>query len=294
MCEEKNMVIIENTAYGQAELLYNRFMEPALNTAIATLALPPGSHGLDAGCGPGGVLHLLDNATGNVGRVTGIDLSPYLLTQAQEQLEQRNLQERVSLALADLGQPLPFPDNSFDWVCSADVLCSNGEARGFPNAADVVKELRRVVKPGGAVAIFLGNRLGALFMPGHAHLEQCLSTAVDLNYRKQGHFAPSFYHENVLAWLRAAGLTQLKMSAHIAEYQYPLKPEVTQYIQHIFETEYAASDELKRYAQGVGMRGDEWETWLDISNPASSNYLLSSQDYYCVRFGTLAVGRVPA
>jgi len=30
---------------------------------------------------------------------------------------------------------------------------------------------------------------------------------------------------------------------------------------------------------------------MDISNPASPNYLLDSEDYYCVAIGTLTTGR---
>ncbi|MBI5671013.1 MAG: class I SAM-dependent methyltransferase [Chloroflexi bacterium] len=287
------MVVIENAAYGHHELLYNRFMEPALQSAIHLLRLPPGSRGLDAGCGPGGVLHLLDNATGSVGHITGVDISPALLDMARQQVEQWKLDGRVSLACADLSQPLPFADDVFDWVWSADVLCSDGEARGFADPVEVIREFARVVKPGGTVAIFLGNRLGAMYLPGHAHLEQCLSTAIQLNYLKTGRFAPSFYHEPVLAWLRTAGLTHLKISAHIAEYQYPLKPDVRDYIREfIFAREYAPTPELKQRAHGVGLTEDEWATWVDISDPASPNYLLDSEDYYCVRFGTLATGHV--
>jgi SAM-dependent methyltransferase len=287
------MTIIEDTHYGEHELLYNQFMQPALQSAISRLALSPGSRGLDAGCGPGGVLHLLDAAAGGVGHVTGIDLSPALLKMAGLQVARHYLQERVSLSCVDLSQPLPFPDDHFDWVWSADVLCSDGEARGFADPAAVVREMARVVKPGGQVAIFLGNRLGAMFIPGHAHIENCLATAVALNYRKRDDFRPSFQHENVLAWLRAAGLEQLRVSAHITEYQAPLHPDVARYIQEfVFDTEYQPSPDLKQYAHGVGLTEEEWQTWLNISDPESPDYLLNDPDYYCVRFGTLATGRV--
>lgn len=279
--------------YGEQELLYNRFMEPALRSAIGRLSLPPGSIGLDAGCGPGGVFHLLDEATGSVGHIVATDILPYLLGMAHEQIEVHHLEDRVSLFCGSLGQPLPLPDNSLDWVWTADVLTSDGDKRGFPDPAEVIRELARVVKPGGQIAIFLGNRLGALYLPGHAHIENCLATSVHLIYRKNDRFHPSFINENVLGWMRTAGLTHLRMSAHITEYQSPLHPDVIRYIQKfIFEAEYAPTDELKQYAHGIGLTEAEWETWLDISNPESPNYILRQEDYYCVRFGTLAVGHV--
>src|SRR3954454_5290209 len=100
-----------DTAYAEQELLYNHFMEPALRSAINQLALPPGSSGMDAGCGPGGVLYLLDAATGGVGHMIGTDISPTLVMMARQEIELHNIGERVSLFCADLGQPLPLPND---------------------------------------------------------------------------------------------------------------------------------------------------------------------------------------
>jgi hypothetical protein len=67
---------------------------------------------------------------------------------------------------------------------------------------------------------------------------------------------------------------------------------VKRYIQrYIFEEEYGSSPELKQHAQGMGMSDDDWNTWIHISDPASPEYLLETDDYYCVAFGTLTTGR---
>lgn len=286
-------MITSEADYAEQELLYNRFMQPALRSAISRLSLPPGSCGLDGGCGPGGVLHLLDAAAGSVGHILATDISPYFLNGARAEAKRLGLEGRTHLFCADLGQPLPLATGSLDWIWSADVLTSQGEKRGFPEPADVVREMARVVKPGGQVAIFLGNRLGAVYIPGYAHIESCLATAITLLYRKQDHFHPAFHNENILGWLRAAGLTQVHISAHITEYQAPLHSDVVDYIQkYIFEAEYAPTDALKQAAHGVGLSEDEWQTWLEIANPQSPRYLLAQPDYYCIRFGTLATGRV--
>jgi hypothetical protein len=82
------------------------------------------------------------------------------------------------------------------------------------------------------------------------------------------------------------------LSAHVTEYQHPLPPDVKRYIQrYIFEEEYRSSPELKQHAQGMGLTEDDWNTWIRISDPESPNYLLDSQDYYSVAFGTLTTGR---
>ncbi|MCA0452441.1 MAG: class I SAM-dependent methyltransferase [Chloroflexi bacterium] len=278
--------------YANQELLYNHFMQPALQSALHQLELPPGSVGLDAGCGPGGVLLLLDKRLHATGHIWGSDNSPTLLAIAREQVRQHGLTERVSLFCADFGDPFPLPDNSLDWVWTADVLTSIGEKRGF-SSEDVMRDMARIVKPGGQVAVFLGNRLGAVYLPGYAHIENSLATAANLNFRKRDQLHASFENENVLGWMRAASLAQLHISAHIAQYQAPLHPDIIRYIQrYIFEAEYGCTPELKAYAHGIGLTEEEWQVWLDISDPQSPNYLLTRDDYYCVRFGILATGRV--
>lgn len=280
--------------YAENELLYNQFMEPALRSAITTFAPTPGSVGLDVGCGPGGVLHLLDETTGHIGRITGIDISTAHLQNAREKILVRALHNRVNLAQVDLRQPLPFATGAFDWAWTADTLSSTLISDLFPDPVGVIQELIRVVKPGGKIAAFFGNWLGAMFMPGYAHIEQCICTAVEIRYRKQERAHPSFRHENALAWFRTAGLVNITITPHIVAYQQPLNPAITDYIQrYVFETEYKNPPGLKQVALGAGLTESDWDTWLSISDPHSPDYLLSRDDYFCVRYGILTTGEVP-
>lgn len=279
-------------AYAEQELLYNRFMQPALQSALKQLALTPGSTGLDAGCGPGGILPLLDAHIGGTGHIFASDNSLSLLAIAHDQSETHHISDHVSMFCADFAHPFPIPDSSLDWVWTADVLTSLDDKRGF-SSKDVIRDMARIVKPGGQVAIFLGNRLGAVHLPGYSHIENSLATAANLNFRKQDQFHPAFENENVLGWMRAAGLAQLHISAHIAFHQAPLHPDIIYYIQrYIFEAEYGHTPEFKQYVHGIGLTEEEWQIWLDISDPESTNYLLTQEDYYCLRFAILAIGRV--
>jgi len=58
--------------------LADRLRLPALASAVDTLRLPAGGHGLDAGCGIGSHTELLVQATSPGGRVTGVDSSAEL------------------------------------------------------------------------------------------------------------------------------------------------------------------------------------------------------------------------
>lgn len=83
-----------------AQMLYagNPLREPVLRSAIQALQFPPGSRGLDAGCGIGLQTLLLAEALGPAGHVTGLDLSPEFLVYAKDIMKKADLSERVSLS----------------------------------------------------------------------------------------------------------------------------------------------------------------------------------------------------
>lgn len=93
---------------------------------------------LDAGCGTG---KNMAGALSSIGTVTGMDISADGLRLCQ----QRHL---TRIALADI-PAMPFPTNHFDVVTCFDVLYS----RHVVNDVDAVREIHRVLKPGGMVFI---------------------------------------------------------------------------------------------------------------------------------------------
>ena len=132
-----------------AQMLHvsNPLREPVLRSAIQALRFPLGSRGLDAGCGIGFQALLLAEAVGPVGHVTGLDLSSEFLAYAEDMVKKAGLSERISFREGDVNR-LPFDDDTFDWAWSVDCV---GYAPIEPLPS--VKELARVVKPGGSVAI---------------------------------------------------------------------------------------------------------------------------------------------
>lgn len=283
----------ETVDYSERELLYNRFMAPALRDALRTMAPASGSHGLDVGCGPGGMLSLFDEQLGVTGMLVGLDISSGHVQAARRIGTSGNIRMKAAVIQADLNAPLPFEDNTFDWAWTADTLTSVPFA-GRPDPVAVLREMARVVKPGGTIATFLVSRLGALYLPGYAHIEHCLATAYEVRHRKRDEPRPSFEHENTPAWFQVANLCDIRMTPHIVLHQSPLPDPIHHYIQrYMFEVEYRETPNLKAYALGAGLTEDEWATWLDLSDPASPNYILTRPDYYCVRYGTLTLGRVP-
>jgi ubiquinone/menaquinone biosynthesis C-methylase UbiE len=98
---------------------------------------------LDAGCGSGPLSAAL-RAKGAV--ITGFDASPEMIKLARQRLG-----EDAMLHVADLNQPLPFADGSFDDVLASLVL------HYVPDWTAPLAELRRVLKPGGRLVVSVNH-----------------------------------------------------------------------------------------------------------------------------------------
>jgi demethylmenaquinone methyltransferase/2-methoxy-6-polyprenyl-1,4-benzoquinol methylase len=98
---------------------------------------------LDVATGTAGVALQLAARTG--GRVVGIDLTEAMLRRGQDNLARAGEQERVQLVLGG-AERLPFPDETFDGLTFTYLL------RYVSDPAATLRELTRVVKPGGPIA----------------------------------------------------------------------------------------------------------------------------------------------
>lgn len=101
----------------------------------------PGSKALDVCCGTGDWTIALAEAVGPSGEVTGLDFSQNMLNVGIEKVKSLGLKQ-VNLIHGN-AMELPFPDNSFDYVTIGFGL------RNVPDYLQVLKEMNRVLKPGG-------------------------------------------------------------------------------------------------------------------------------------------------
>ncbi|MGW1160234.1 class I SAM-dependent methyltransferase [Streptomyces sp. NPDC002513] len=116
---------------------------PAYAAAVTALGLHEGARVLDAGCGTGRALPLLRAAVGPSGVVLGADLTPAMLTAAVRAGRDRD----GRLLLADVAA-LPLRTESLDAVFAAGLIAH------LPAPARNLRELARVVRPGGLLALF--------------------------------------------------------------------------------------------------------------------------------------------
>ncbi|MET9816703.1 MULTISPECIES: class I SAM-dependent methyltransferase [unclassified Streptomyces] len=116
---------------------------PAYAAAVAELGLRAGDRVLDAGCGTGRALPPLRAAVGPSGVVLGADLTPAMLREAVRAGRDRD----GVLLLADVAA-LPLRPRSLDAVFGAGLVSH------LPSPAENLRELARVVRPGGLLALF--------------------------------------------------------------------------------------------------------------------------------------------
>ncbi|MFJ5229654.1 class I SAM-dependent methyltransferase [Kitasatospora sp. NPDC088391] len=114
---------------------------PRYAAAIADSGLTTGQFVLDAGCGTGRALPLLRAAVGPTGTVLGVDLTPEMLDRAAVH------RAEAALVQADCTR-LPLPDALVDLVFGAGLISH------LPGPATGLRELARVTRPGGRLALF--------------------------------------------------------------------------------------------------------------------------------------------
>jgi ubiquinone/menaquinone biosynthesis C-methylase UbiE len=154
----------EQSAASVAEV-YERYMVPAAfalwaTDLLALLALPPGSRVLDVACGTGIVARTAAHHTGATGVVVGLDLHGGMLAVARTQ-------EPTGAWVQGSATALPFATSAFDVV-----VCQQG-VQFFPDRLAALREMHRVLRPGGRVALVVWGALA--HNPGHAALAQGLA-----------------------------------------------------------------------------------------------------------------------
>lgn len=137
---------------------YERYFVPAIGRPIANdliqlAALQPGERVLDVACGTGIVARLASQQVGPDGTVAGLDVNPGMLEVARS-----TTPTDVSIEWYESGaEDMPLPDEAFDVV-----TCQMG-LQFFADKAAALREMRRVLAPGGRLILNAPGPAGRTF-----------------------------------------------------------------------------------------------------------------------------------
>ncbi|MBO1750766.1 methyltransferase domain-containing protein [Actinotalea sp. BY-33] len=166
----------------------------AENSAAYLLpALSPGLSLLDVGCGPGTVTADLATRVAP-GVVVGVDASEAVLDVARAAAREAGA-TNLTFEHGD-AMDLPFPDDSFDVVHAHQVL------QHLSDPVGALREMRRVARPGGVVAVRDADYAAMTWYPESAGLDEWRELYHEVTTANR---AEADAGRRLLAWVREAG-----------------------------------------------------------------------------------------
>jgi len=255
----------------------NPLREPLLCEAIRSLNLPQGSRGLDAGCGIGLPTLLLAEAVGPAGHVTGLDICAEFLLQAKENVNKAGLSEQVSFQEGDVNK-LPFDDDTFDWVWSSDCV-------GYPTGEllPLLKELARVVKPGGEVAILAWS--SQQMLPGYPLLEARLNATCSALIPCVKGKRPESNFARALGRFRQTDFEEPIAQTFVGDVCAPLSEDIRTALITFFDMLWGEPQ--------PEVSQEDWAEYKRLCQPDSPDFILNLPDYYAFFTYSMFRGKVP-
>jgi ubiquinone/menaquinone biosynthesis C-methylase UbiE len=262
--------------YMQRLLVTDPLSKPVVRSAIQALELSPGSRGLDIGCGIGTHAMMIAEAVGSKGHVTGIDIEPKFIAYAKKAAEKAGLSEMVSFQEGDMNK-LPFNDKTFNWTWSANLV-------GYHPADPLppLKEMVRVVNPGGIVAILLYS--SQMLLPGYPLLEAKLNTIPSGIAPFTSGMRPELHGFRALGWFREVDLKDARAQTFVSTIQAPLSDDI--------HNAMAVLIQMRWVDVQTELSEDDWAEYQRLCKPDSPDFILNHPDYYAFFTYTMFHGQV--
>jgi len=225
------------------------------NAAFLLPHLRPGMRLLDAGCGPGSITAGLAAAVAPGGAVTGIDANVEAIAAARA-LAPAPAPEDARFAMGDV-YALPFAEATFDAVFSHAVM------QHLRHPLEAMREMRRVMRPGGVIGVADADHDGSIIWPASAGADASLELMRELRARAGG--GDPRVGKRLGTLLYEAGFTHIEVSVAAG---CDGTAESTQRAGS-FWSAYLRSPELRAQALALGLASDSeletmahaWQAW---------------------------------
>ena len=254
---------------------------PEYEEMLRFAGVPWGARALDAGCGSGGYLPLLSEIVGSGGGVHALDLAPENVALVEQRRASGELPRLAEARVGSLTE-LPYPDDSFDALWCANTTQYLGDVE-FETA---LVEFRRVVRPGGIVAVKDVDVALARLYPADPFLFPHLSEASLLANPDDGHSRGSVRGRELRRWLEHSGLLEVRQRTVMIERWAPLRPAERRFFADWLSY-------LAGLAEERGVPEADLATWRSLAAPDAPDHPLDRPDSYTCEGQIVAVGRVP-
>jgi ubiquinone/menaquinone biosynthesis C-methylase UbiE len=182
-------------------------LAPDSSALLDRVGLHPGDSAIDLGCGPRGIVELLDERVSPGGRVVGLDGDPAHVAMAAELVNRRAL-SGVEILHAD-ARRTGLQSCSFDLAHARTLLVT------VPEPETVLAEMVRLVRPGGCVAGMEPDTGTAICYPPHPAFDR-LCEIFTVAFSRNG--ANPHIGRQMAELYRRAGLEDVAVEARAGVY----------------------------------------------------------------------------
>jgi ubiquinone/menaquinone biosynthesis C-methylase UbiE len=215
--------------YAPMLAAYHRAHATELRQCIDNLPLQPGDTVLDMACGDGTYALWLAEQVGMHGTVIGVDIASAYLNIARQQASTSPFAAALHFERGSIDR-LPFADELFDLVWCGQSLGS------LPDPVETLQALRRVVRPGGTVAVLENDPLHQVIIPWPPDLELTIRRAQLQSVAQTEDSTQSFAIGRQLgATFQAAGLVSWHTTAYTTTRHAPLSKDELAYLTWYFQ-----------------------------------------------------------
>ncbi|HAX25596.1 MAG TPA: methyltransferase domain-containing protein [Thermomicrobiales bacterium] len=255
-----------------------RAMAEVYHSLLNQAELLPGDRVLDLGCGSGTHFGWIAAIVGPEGRIVGVDADAENLEIARSRIAGQSWAGQIELHTGPMSS-LPFEDTAFDAVWCA------GSLQYVADPVSAIREMVRVVRPGGKVAVqdvemhpmMLGPMPDELLIA----LKDCLprgDTGTD-----EG-FVDWFTGHKLRGYLLEAGLREVRGYLRMRDYVHPLTDDERRFLD-------VAIPYLCSTSPGIQtLRPEQQAALAALVEPAGDAPILNRPDFQFVEGRALAVG----
>ena len=241
--------------HHESVLRSHRWRTAENSAAYLLPVLAPGMRLLDVGCGPGTVTVDLASRVAP-GEVVGVDRSERVLDAAVEHAAEKGA-TNVRFQPGDAYE-LPFDDDAFDVVHAHQVL------QHLTDPVAALREMRRVTRPGGYVAVRDADYTGMTWYPSHPGLDEWQTLYHEVT---QANGAEADAGRRLLHWVREAGFDPAGIVPSAGVWCYATPEDRTWWAglwaDRCIASDFAVQAMDHRLADEVGLEllADAWREW---------------------------------